>query len=237
MQSRLTWTTILVPIAIVGCQAEGLFTVPSGKTSLDTDIEQASYALGFDIGTNFRPTKDYFDLNSLIQGIEDALAELEPMIIPDSLQAARQRVAQEVQSSETTRLQELSEKNLADGETFLAENSTKEGIITTDSGLQYEILRQGNGPQPNTDSQVKIHYRGTLLDGIEFDSSYDRGSPSEFPINGVIPGFSEGLQLMSVGSHYRLFIPADIAYGQQGAGSTIGPNATLIFEIELQEIM
>ena len=235
MQSRLKWTTILVPIVIVGCQVQDLLTVRSG--SLNTDIEKASYALGFDIGTNFRPTRDYFDLNSLIQGIEDALAENDPVIAPDSLQAARTRVATDVQSSEAKRIQELSDKNLADGDAFLDENSTKEGVITTDSGLQYEILRQGDGPRPNTDSRVKVHYRGTLLDGTEFDSSYDRGSPSEFSVNGVIPGFSEGLQLMPVGSHYRIFIPGDLAYGQQGAGGTIGPNALLIFEIELQEIL
>ena len=230
MQSRLTWVKILVSITTVGCQV-------GGKVSLDTDVEKASYAIGIDIGTNFHPTQDYLDLNALTQGIEDALAGRDPAILPDSLQMAMQRVTKEVQVAEASRLQELSEKNLAEGEIFLAENSTKEGIITTDSDLQYEILREGNGPRPDADSRVKVHYRGTLLDGTEFDSSYDRGSPSEFSVNGVIPGFSEGIQLMSVGSHYRLFIKGDLAYGQQSAGSTIGPNATLIFEIELQEIL
>ena len=133
--------------------------------------------------------------------------------------------------------QKAMEENAAEGEAFLAENAAKEGMMITDSGLQYEILTQGDGPTPTAESRVKVHYRGTLLDGTEFDSSYERGEPTDFGMNGVIPGFGEGLQLMPVGSHYRFFIPANIAYGMQAAGSIIGPNSTLIFEVELQEIL
>jgi FKBP-type peptidyl-prolyl cis-trans isomerase len=119
----------------------------------------------------------------------------------------------------------------------MATNATKEGVETTDSGLQYEVLRQGDGARPGAADRVSIHYRGTLIDGTEFDSSYERGEPAVFGVGGVIGGFSEGLQLMTVGSHYRLVIPSDIGYGVQGAGASIGPNATLVFEIELLDIL
>ena len=227
---RLQSVAALASIITAGCQA-------GGTASLDTDVQKASYAIGIEIGTNFRPTQDYFDLDALMRGIEDALAERELALPADSLQVARRRVGQQVEQTQITAQQELMDKNLAEGEAFLTENATKEGIITTDSGLQYEILTQGDGPRPDADSRVKVHYRGTLIDGTEFDSSYERGDPSEFGVNRLIPGFSEGLQLMPVGSHYRLFIPADIGYGQQAAGSIIGPNSTLIFEVELQEIL
>ena len=230
MRFQIQSVAVLASIITAGCQA-------GGTASLDTDVQKASYGIGIEIGTNFRPAQDYFDLDALIQGIEDALAERELALPADSLQVARQRVGQQVQQTQITAQQELTDKNLAEGEAFLTENATKEGIITTDSGLQYEILTQGDGPRPDADSQVKVHYRGTLIDGTEFDSSYERGDPSEFGVNRLIPGFSEGLQLMPVGSHYRLFIPADIGYGQQAAGSSIGPNSTLIFEVELQEIL
>lgn len=123
--------------------------------------------------------------------------------------------------------------NKAAGEAFLAENATKENIITTASGLQYEILTQGEGPSPTSTTSVTVHYRGTTLDGTEFDSSYSRNSPATFPLNRVIAGWTEGLQLMNVGAKYRFFIPSELAYGERGAGGDIGPNAALIFEVEL----
>ncbi len=125
------------------------------------------------------------------------------------------------------------EENLKAGEAFLAENAKKENIVTTESGLQYEILTPGEGPSPTARTNVTVHYRGTTLDGNEFDSSYKRGSPASFPLNRVIKGWTEGLQLMNVGAKYRFFIPSELAYGKRGAGRDIGPNATLIFEVEL----
>lgn len=124
-------------------------------------------------------------------------------------------------------------ENKAAGEAFLAENAKKENIITTASGLQYKILTAGEGPSPSATTNVTVHYRGTTLDGDEFDSSYKRGTPASFPLNRVIAGWTEGLQLMNVGAKYRFFIPSDLAYGKRGAGSDIGPNETLIFEVEL----
>ena len=231
MLYRSGWLAATTSVLTVACQA--------GETApLDSDVEKASYALGFDIGTNFQPSRQYLDLDALMRGIEDALEEreLEPSFV-DSIVAARRRVGEQVQIAQLQARQELMEKNLAEGEAFLAENATREGVTVTESGLQYEVLTQGDGPRPAADAEVRVHYRGTLIDGREFDSSYGRGEPSEFAVDRVVPGFSEGLQLMPVGSHYRFYIPPDIGYGQQAAGSIIGPNSTLIFEVELQEIL
>ena len=123
------------------------------------------------------------------------------------------------------------------GESYLEENAKRDGVITTASGLQYEVLKQGDGPIPTASNTVKVNYRGTLIDGTEFDSSYSRGEPSTFPVSGVIPGWTEALLLMNVGSEYRLVVPPSLAYGEQGAGSVIGPNEVLIFEVELLEIL
>jgi len=213
-----------------GCQA-------GGTAALDSDVQKASYSIGREIGGNFAPNQEFFDLDALMRGIEDALADADMALPEDSLVAARQRVGEAVQEASMAAQQELIETNAAAGDAFLAVNATKDGIMVTESGLQYEVLTQGDGPQPTADSRVRVHYRGSLLDGTEFDSSYERDEPTEFGVNGVIPGFGEGLQLMSAGSHYRFFIPANIAYGLQAAGSVIGPNSTLIFEVELQEIL
>jgi len=213
-----------------GCQA-------GGTAALDSDVQKASYSIGREIGGNFAPNQEFFDLDALMRGIEDALADADMALPEDSLVAARQRVGEAVQEASMAAQQELIETNAAAGDAFLAVNATKDGIMVTESGLQYEVLTQGDGPQPTADSRVRVHYRGSLLDGTEFDSSYERDEPTEFGVNGVIPGFGEGLQLMSAGSHYRFFIPANIAYGLQAAGSVIGPISTLIFEVELQEIL
>ncbi|MCB1589512.1 MAG: FKBP-type peptidyl-prolyl cis-trans isomerase, partial [Xanthomonadales bacterium] len=134
------------------------------------------------------------------------------------------------------RLKKMAEENKSKGAAFLAENKGKSGIKTTESGLQYQVLRQGNGAKPDANDRVKVHYLGTLIDGTKFDSSYDRETPAEFPLNGVIAGWTEGLQLMPVGSKYKLFIPGDLGYGENGSGP-IPPNSTLIFEVELLEIL
>ena len=132
--------------------------------------------------------------------------------------------------------EKLAESNRQQGEAFLGANGEKEGVTVRPSGLQYKVLRQGSGPKPTLSDRVTVHYRGTLIDGTEFDSSYARGEPASFAVAGVIPGWTEGLQLMSVGSHYCFFVPSDLAYGQKGAGDKIGPNVTLTFEVELLEI-
>ena len=143
---------------------------------------------------------------------------------------------EEMMKKHEEELKKAAEKNKKEGEAFLAENKKKEGVVTLPSGLQYKVIKEGDGQMPKDTDMVTVNYRGTLVDGTEFDSSYKRGNPATFPVNGVIPGWQEALKLMKVGSKWQLFVPAGLAYGEKGAGSTIGPNATLIFEVELLSI-
>ena len=152
------------------------------------------------------------------------------------VQAALQAFSQSIMAAQQLDRDQLGAKNLVDGEAYLKENGAREGVTTTASGLQYEVLRAGDGQRPATDQQVRLHYKGTLIDGTEFDSSYDT-EPVVFPVGGLIPGFTEVLQLMTVGSHYRVVIPSAIGYGPEGTGADIPPNATLIFEVELLGIV
>lgn len=209
----------------------------TGSASLDTDDQKASYGIGMDVGSNLLPAKGRLDMAAFRQGLEDALAEREGAVPEADLQTALQAFSAAVMEEQQQKQEEAGTKNLEEGEAYLAENGAKEGVTTTESGLQYEVLREGEGPAPMAEDRVSIHYRGSLIDGKEFDSSYDRGEPAVFGVGGVIPGFSEALQLMEVGGHYRVVIPGDLAYGPNGSGPDIGPNATLIFEIELLEIV
>ena len=232
MRLRGEWTAIFVVTTLTTCQA-------GGTASLETDDEIASYGFGLDIGRSLEPTLSHLDRDALLRGLEDALDGRDPAIPPEQVAEVTQRVGMLIRVEQTAAREAMTESNRVEGEAYLASNAEKDGVTTTASGLQYEVLREGEagGAQPTTTDQVSIHYRGTLLDGTEFDSSYSRGQPAQFGVMGVIPGFSEGLQLMTVGSHYRFVIPSDIAYGAQGTGNDIGPNATLIFEIELLEVL
>ena len=225
------WTAIFALTTLTACQA-------GGTASLETDDEIASYGFGLDIGRSLEPTVTHLDRPALIRGIQDALDGRDPAISTQQLAEVTQRVGTLIREEQNAGFEAMTESNRIEGEAYLASNAEKDGVTTTASGLQYEILREGEagGAQPTITDQVSIHYRGTLIDGTEFDSSYSRGQPAQFGVTGVIPGFSEGLQLMTVGSHYRFVIPSEMAYGARGSGSDIGPNATLIFEIELLEI-
>ena len=231
MRLRGKWTAILAVTTLTACQA-------GGTATLETDDEIASYGFGLDIGRSLEPTVTHLERDALMRGIVDALDGRESAISPDQLAEVTQRVGTLIREEQNQEFEAMTESNRVDGEAYLASNAEKDGVTVTASGLQYEILREGEagGAQPTAADQVSIQYRGTLIDGTEFDSSYSRGEPAQFGVMGVIPGFSEGLQLMTVGSHYRFVIPADLAYGPQGAGSDIGPNATLIFEIELLDV-
>jgi FKBP-type peptidyl-prolyl cis-trans isomerase len=201
---------------------------------LQTDNQKASYAVGLQMGNQIAVAREHIELESFVRGVQDALAERDPAIPPDSLQAVMVRFSTMLQEEHQATNAAEGERNLAAGTEYLATNGAREGVTTTESGLQYEVLRQGDGPKPAPTDQVTIHYKGTLIDGTEFDSSYD-GDPVTFGVMGVIAGFSEALQLMPVGSHYRFVIPGELGYGPQGSGS-IPPNAALIFEVELIEI-
>lgn len=208
----------------------------ASTASLDTEDQKASYAIGVQVGTNLKPTGDHFDEAAFVRGMRDAIAENELALPEDTLRAASQRLQATVQEEQAREREVAAERNQAEGDAYLAENGARDGVMSTESGLQYEVLREAEGPTPGPSDEVTIHYKGTLIDGTQFDSSYDRDEPATFGVSGVIPGFSEGLQLMEVGSQYRFVIPGSLAYGENGAGSHIGPNATLIFEVELLEI-
>jgi FKBP-type peptidyl-prolyl cis-trans isomerase FkpA/FKBP-type peptidyl-prolyl cis-trans isomerase FklB len=210
---------------------------PSGTPSLESDDQKASYGIGLQMGGQLAPAQSHIDMDAFLAGIRDGMAGDEPAVPQAEVQAALQALTERVNAEEAERRMADGAANAAAAETFLAENAEKEGIVITESGLQYEVLRDGEGGSPAEDDRVSIHYKGTLLDGTQFDSSYDREEPAVFGVSGVIPGFSEGLQLMTVGSHYRFYIPSEIGYGANGSGQVIGPNAALIFEVELLEIV
>jgi len=208
-----------------------------GKTSLKTFAEQKSYMIGVDIAHNLKSLNTEIDFEALVQGLGDVMKE-RPMLLPKStMDSIRQVFTMQLREHQMAGMKASSEKNTQEGETFLAANKTKPGVITTASGLQYIIEKQGTGPKPKATDKVKVNYEGTLIDGKIFDSSIKRGQPVEFPVNGVIPGWTEALQLMPVGSKFKLFVPANLGYGDRGAGPDIGPGAVLIFEVELLGIV
>jgi FKBP-type peptidyl-prolyl cis-trans isomerase len=206
-------------------------------TELETLEQKASYAMGQDIGKSIQSMPEgSMDVDIVIQGIRDALGGEEPLLDPqETMQVMQEFGAQMQQAAEAERVA-AADANLMEGQAYLEENKAKEGVIVTDSGLQYEVLKKGDGPKPSPDDNVTVHYKGMLTDETVFNSSYDMGEPASFPLNGVIPGWKEGIQLMPVGSTYRFVIPPDLAYGERGAGQMIGPNAVLIFEVELLSI-
>ena len=233
---RLTFrsTALIAGLVLAGCQASG----PSAaNASLESDDEVISYAFGHQIANQLSIWESHLDMSALLAGLEDGLAEVDSRIDEDVLHEARARVGALVQEEQALLTAETTAKNLEEGTAFLTENATKEGVVTLPSGLQYEVIAEGDGARPTREDQVSVHYRGTLIDGTEFDSSYDRGAPATFAVTGVIDGFTEALMFMNVGSHYRFFIPSDLAYGEAGRGGPIGPNTLLIFEMELLEIL
>ena len=192
-------------------------------------VEKISYALGYEVASQTPPE---VDVNTFIKGVRDAHAKKERIYTEAELQAAYVEFQKEMQTKHLQQAKDTASSN----DSFLAENAKKPGVITTASGLQYKITKEGTGKQPTADSQVSVHYKGQLLDGKVFDSSYDRGQPVEFPLNQVIPGWTEGLQLIKEGGKATLYIPAKLAYGEQGVPGTIPPNSTLIFDVELLQV-
>lgn len=215
-------------------------TATGAKTAvplvLKTQKDKVSYAIGLNIGKSFR--KDSVDVNSAIfaRGVKDAITGAKPLLTDEELKVVLTELQAELKKRQDDVTRLAGETNQKAGEAFLAENRTKEGVVALPSGLQYKIVTAGTGPKPAETDSVVCNYRGTLLDGTEFDSSYKRGQPATFPVNGVIKGWTEALQLMPVGSKWQLFVPPDLAYGARGAGGEIGPNATLLFEVELISI-
>lgn len=203
------------------------------KPKLDTDMQKFSYALGVDIGHSLEGIRDDIDLTAMQQGLADVQKKEKLAFTDAELEKIKMTAVQTLRAKKLKEMEAKASGASAAGDKFLAENAKKAGIKTTASGLQYEVVKEGNGPHPKATDVVTVHYKGTLINGETFDSSYDRGQPISFPLNQVIPGWTEGVQLMTVGSKYKLYIPGKLAYGPQGSGGKIGPNETLIFEVEL----
>lgn len=199
-----------------------------------TSAQRASYGVGRQMGEQLASNPfNGLDANAVAAGLIDVLSGKESVVSAEAINEAFTEISAELQAKAA----EEGKKFSAEGEAFLAENAKKDGIITTESGLQYEIMTEGTGELPTQASTVKTHYHGTLIDGKVFDSSVTRGTPAEFPVGGVIAGWTEALQLMPVGSKWRLFVPHNLAYGERGAGADIAPYSALIFEVELLEIV
>jgi FKBP-type peptidyl-prolyl cis-trans isomerase FklB len=201
-----------------------------------TQKDKFSYALGMNLGSTLHRQSVPVDPNILARGLRDALAGGKTQLTEEQAKATLMEVQTEMRKKQQEQMQQAGEANKKDGESFLAANKSKDGVVTLPSGLQYKILTQGTGPKPAASDSVVCNYRGTLIDGTEFDSSYKRGEPATFPVSGVIKGWTEALQLMPVGSKWQLFVPSDLDYGDRAPGPEIGPGSTLIFEVELLSI-
>ena len=205
---------------------------PPPKKELKTFTERLSYVVGLEIGKSLKNLGVKLDLNVFLLAVKDVIAGNRPLLNREQVA----RVLDEMQERRATEARETATKNRKAAETFLAENKKKKGVVNIESGLQYTVIKEGEGPRPKDGDTVRVHYKGKLLDGTEFDSSYKRGRPAFLEVAGVIPGFSEGLKLMKVGGQYRLFLPPDLAYGARGAEPDIGPNCALIFDVRLIKI-
>ncbi len=200
---------------------------------LKGDKEKLSYSIGMDIGGNLKRGSIEVDPDLLAKGLKDTYGGGKTLLTEDEARQTLLTAQKALKAKKEEETLKIGEKNKADGEKFLAENAKKEGVKTLPSGLQYKVITPGKGKTPKASDTVTVHYKGTLIDGTEFDSSYKRGEPASFPVSGVIPGWIEALQLMKEGAKWQLFIPPNLAYGERGAGRDIGPNATLLFEVEL----
>ncbi|MGE5172664.1 MAG: FKBP-type peptidyl-prolyl cis-trans isomerase [Betaproteobacteria bacterium] len=206
------------------------------KAELKTQKDKVSYAIGVDMGNSLKKNSIDVDPELLVKGMRDALSGAKTLMTEQEVRETLVAFQKEFQAKQQEKMKALAEKNKKEGDAFLAENKKKGGVKTLPSGLQYKVIKEGKGASPKETDTVTVHYRGTLIDGTEFDSSYKRNEPATFQVNGVIKGWTEALQLMKEGAKWQLFIPANLAYGERGAGGVIGPNATLIFEVELIKI-
>jgi len=226
-EMKFLWS-MLLGVVLLASQAGA-----EEKKAFQTPKEKQSYSIGADIGNKLKSQSIDVDPDALAQGLKDAISGNKLLMTEQEIKESLSSLQKEMMEKQAERTKQLSEKNKKEGDAFLAENRKKEGVKTLPSGLQYKVITEGTGKTPKAEDTVITNYRGTLIDGTEFDSSYKRGQPATFPVKGVIPGWTEALQLMKEGSKWELFIPASLAYGERGAGNLIGPYTTLIFEIEL----
>jgi FKBP-type peptidyl-prolyl cis-trans isomerase len=222
------------------CLLAALMALPLGLAAkekiVDNDKPMLGYAIGTEIAHNLAAIKDDVNLDDVMAGLKDGMEGKDLKYSADELQRVTRDFTQRKQKERQAGMKEEGAKNKDAGEKFLKANAKKDGVKVTDSGLQYQVLKQGDGPKPKASDTVKVNYKGSLIDGTEFDSSYKRGEAAVFPVKGVIPGWVEALQMMPVGSKWRLVIPSGLAYGENGQGPQIGPNSVLVFEVELMDI-
>ncbi len=240
MKKLLVWVATPAVLASALALIVGARSGAAPKViTLKTDKDKASYLIGFSVGSQLRrdtSSPDEIDVETLAQGIRAAMAGEKLAVSEEEAARVMQAFQQSAQAAREKRAREAAEKNKKEGEAFLAANKKKPGVVTLPSGLQYKVLKEGTGKSPKVTDTVTVHYRGTLIDGTEFDSSYRRNEPATFEVGQIIPGWVEALQLMKTGAKWQLFIPSELAYGEQGAGSQIGPNSVLLFEVELLSI-
>ncbi len=236
MRIRQGLTLLGTTIVVAACSGSGGAVGDYESAALDSDDQKASYAIGLNVGTGMSDAKDRLDRAAFFRGVEDGLQQRDPGVDRAELDAVLQAFGAEMQELAQAETKREADEAAEAGVAYLAENGAKADVVTTESGLQYEVLRAGNGPTPTMGQSLQLHYRGTLPDGREFDSSYD-GEPAVFAVGQLVPGFNEALMLMSAGSHYRVVIPGDLAYGPQRRSELIGPNQALVFEIEVLEFV
>ena len=225
-------------LVIILCMALAAGPVfAADKVELKTQKDKVSYAIGLDVGNGLKKNEVDVDADIVAKAIKDVLAGNKPLMTDEEVKTTITGLQKDLQAKQQERAKVVGEKNKKEGEAFLAQNKAKDGVKTLPSGLQYKVITEGKGKTPKASDTVTVQYKGTLIDGTEFDSSYKRGQPATFPVSGVIKGWTEALQLMKEGSKWQLFIPADLAYGANGTpGGPIGPNAVLIFDVELVSI-
>lgn len=228
MKSSLFLGTILLLLPALA--------LPQQKAAPKTQKEKVSYSIGLDIGRNMKRQTLELDLSQFTRGVQDGISDAKPLMSDPEIQECMTAFQKEVMARMEENSRKAGEKNKKEGDVFLAENKKKPDVKTLPSGLQYKVVTPGTGRMPKATDTVVTHYRGTLIDGKEFDSSYKRGEPATFPVNRVIPAWVEALQLMKEGAKWQLFVPSNLGYGEQGAGQDIGPNATLIFDVELIKV-
>lgn len=222
--------TLAFAIGFSACEQKSSEGTEQSSNTMDNSLDSLSYSFGISIGNNLKQNEiEELNPDMVAKGIADVYSDAPAAMSMEESQGI-------IQAYYETKANQKGAANSEKGKAFLSENSQKEGVQTTQSGLQYEVLSEGDGNMPKITDKVTVHYRGTLIDGTVFDSSYERGEPASFPVNGVIPGWIEALQMMPVGSKWKLYIPSELAYGERGAGRMIGPNETLIFEVELLSI-
>ncbi len=222
------FSILVLATLLISCQNNA-----QDNVELKTRADSVSYAIGQNIGVNFKQQKIEVDPTIMAAGLRDVLNDAETKLTEQDAQQIWMTYQQELMAAQQQEREQAGVKNKEEGAKWLAENAKKEGVQVTESGLQYKVIEMGDGPTPSADDQVRVHYRGRFIDGEQFDSSYDRGEPAVFPVGGVIPGWTEALQMMPVGSKWEVYIPSELGYGPQGQGQTIPPHATLIFDVEL----